>query len=163
VYFNKETNFYSDGDRAHDLYLFFNHAHFLTNKAREIDLKQYKLTPEQVSILFIVRALSGKLTPADIARLYQLKRHTVSTMVARMATKGLVKRVPDATFKNRLRICITEKGEAAYQQSTERLSIHSILGSLSDEEYNQFLHLMQKTILNASRALSLDENNLFPL
>jgi DNA-binding MarR family transcriptional regulator len=163
VYFNKETNFYSDGDRVHDLYLFFNHAHFIINKARERELKQYELTPEQVSILFIVRALSGKLTPANIARLYQLKRHTVSTMVARMEKKGLVKRVPDTTFKNRLRICITEKGEAAYQQSTKRLSIHGILGSLSEEEYDQFLHLMQKITLNASQALNLDENDLFPL
>ena len=163
MYFNRETNFYSDGDHAHDLFLFFNHARFLIYKAREKELLKYGLTPEQVSILFIVRALNGKLTSADIARLYLLKRHTVSTMIARMEKKGLVKRVPDISYKNRLRICITEKGEGSYQHSTERRHIHQIFGSLNGEESKQLLFLMQKITASASRELGLDENNLFPL
>ncbi len=157
--YDNTTKFYSDGDRDYDLFMFFSRVRYLAYRARETELQKYGLTPEQVGILFIVRALNGKLAPAEIARMSLLQRHTISSMVDRMEKKGLIKKNPDLKNKNRIRLTITEKGEEFYQFSTRRGPVHRIMESLDEKERPVFVHCLEKIATAAGKELGLNENS----
>jgi MarR family transcriptional regulator, organic hydroperoxide resistance regulator len=158
--YNKTTHFYSDGDADHDLFMYFSRVRYLAYRVRERELQRYGITPEQVGILFVVRASDGKLAPADIARMFLLQRHTISSMVERMEKKGLIKKNQDTNNKNRIRLSITEKGEENYQLSTRRGPIHRIMSSLEDKERSVFIRCLQKISSAAAKEQGIDENGL---
>jgi DNA-binding MarR family transcriptional regulator len=160
VHYNPLTHFYSDGDEDHDLFMFFSRARYLAYRARERELQRYGLTPEQVGILFVVKASDGKLAPADIARAFLLQRHTISSMVERMEEKGLIKKSPDLKSKNRLILSITEKGRECFELSTKRGPVHRIMKSLDAGERDIFFRCLEKIAVAAGRELGLDENGL---
>jgi MarR family transcriptional regulator, lower aerobic nicotinate degradation pathway regulator len=160
VHYNKATHFFSDGDKDHDLFMFLSRARYLAYRARERELQRFGLTPEQVGILFVIKASEEKLSPADIARLFLLQRHTISSMVERMEEKGLVKRNPDPQNKNRLILSITEKGNASFRLSTKREPVHRIMQTLEASERAVFIQCLEKIAAAASKELSLEENSL---
>jgi DNA-binding MarR family transcriptional regulator len=159
VQFNNLTHFYSDGDEEHDLFMFFSRARYLAYRAWERELQRYGLTPEQVGILFVVKASDGSLAPADIARLFLLQRHTISSMVERMVEKGLIKKNHDLKNKNRLKLSITVKGEESFNLSTKRGPVHRIMRSLDSSERTVFFHCLEKIATAASKELGLAEKS----
>lgn len=158
--YDKLTHFFSDGDGDHDLFNFFSRVRYLVYRARERELQRFSLTPEQAGILFVVRASNGDLAPAEIARIFLLQRHTISSMVERMAKKGLIKKNPDLNNKNRIRLTITERGEEFYQLSTGRSSLHRIMQTLDNGERLVFMRCLQKIAAAAGQEQGLDENGL---
>ncbi|MBN1189382.1 MAG: MarR family transcriptional regulator [Dehalococcoidales bacterium] len=147
--YDKVTDFYTDGDKDHDLFLLFSRARYMVFRAREKELQKCGITPEQSQILFVSQGLDGQVTPAEIARLYQLKRHTVSSMVARMEKMGYVKRVRDLKRKNMIRVTITEKGRQYYESSLKRESIHRIMNVLNEKDRDHFIKCLKKIITRA--------------
>jgi len=134
-------------------------------KARARELFQYRITPEQAAILFIVQAIGEKATPAEISRWLFREPHSVSGLLARMEKQGLVRKVKDLERKNLVRVVITEEGQQAYQQSTKRESIHRIMSSLSEEDRQQlrsYLEVLQNKALEelgVNRKLPLPNSN----
>jgi DNA-binding MarR family transcriptional regulator len=61
-----------------------------------------------------------------------------------MEKKGLVKKVRDMDRKNMIRVAITEKGQQAYDQSTQRTTIHNIMSALSEAERQQLMSYLQR-------------------
>jgi MarR family transcriptional regulator, organic hydroperoxide resistance regulator len=149
--YNETTDFYTDGDIDHDLYLLFSRARYLVFRAREKELQKYGMTPEQSQVLFISQGLDGQVTPAEIARLFLLKRHTVSSMVARMEKMGYVKRVRDLKRKNMIRVTTTEKGKKYYELSLKREPIHRIMNVLSEKDRAHFIKCLRKIAVQAQK------------
>jgi DNA-binding MarR family transcriptional regulator len=134
----------SSADEVYNLWLLFIKARRAVFKAREKELSQYGITPEQAGILFVVKHIGSRATPAEISRLTIREPHTVSGLVDRLEKAGLVKKVHDLDKKNLVRVAITEKGEQAYHHSTKRESIHHAMSSLSEEERQQLRSSLQK-------------------
>ncbi len=131
-------------DQDYALWLLLLKVRRCISKIREKELSPYDITPEQAGVLFIVQALNSRTTPAEISRLTFREPHTVSTLIGRMEKKGLVKKVKDMDKKNMIRIVITEKGQEAYNQSSQRTTIHNIMSALSEAERQQLTSLLQK-------------------
>ena len=131
-------------DQDYALWLLLLKVRRCISKTREKELSPYDITPEQAGVLFIVQALNSQTTPAEISRLTFREPHTVSTLIGRMEKKGLVKKVKDMDKKNMIRIVITEKGQEAYNQSSQRTTIHNIMSALSEAERQQLTSLLQK-------------------
>jgi MarR family transcriptional regulator, organic hydroperoxide resistance regulator len=149
--YSEMTDFYTDGDMDHDLYLLFSRARYLVFRAREKELQKYGMTPEQTQVLFVAKGLDGQVTPAEIARLFLLKRHTVSSMVARMEKMGYVKRVKDLKRKNMIRVTLTEKGQKYYELSLKREPIHRIMGVLNEKDRVHFIKCLRKIVVQAQK------------
>jgi len=66
ITYEKLSNLVSDGDSDHELYLLFSKARYLTFRAREKELHRYRLTPEQAEVLFTIKPLNGRATPAEL-------------------------------------------------------------------------------------------------
>ena len=103
-------------------------------RARDNELRQIGISKMQAWVLFIVKAINGPATPAEISRWLFREPNTVSALLDRMEKQGLVRKVRNLEKKNLIRVVITEKGEEAYQQSKEAKVIHDVLSCFSQEE-----------------------------
>jgi len=150
----------TDGDADNELYHLFSRSRYLTFRAREKELQRYDLTPEQAQVLFTVKAMNNKITPAELSRLLLREPHSVSALVDRMAKKGLVKKVKDLERQNLIRVALTEKGYKAFEMTTLRGPIHRIMNSLSEEEKESFRNCLEKIADKARQELGMDQDNL---
>ncbi|MBU2535219.1 MAG: winged helix DNA-binding protein [Chloroflexi bacterium] len=125
-------------DKDYELWMLLAQAREAMYKARQKELRRYNLSPRQSAVLFIIRAIGDKVTPAEISRRLLRESHSVSEIISRMEKQGLLKKVRDLDRKNLVRIELTEKGSEAYSQAIKRDSIHKIMSALSDEERRQF-------------------------
>jgi DNA-binding MarR family transcriptional regulator len=166
IFFNMEydesVKFYSTNDKDQDLWFLLTHTRYAIFRAREKELQRYGVSPEQVSLLFVVQALGNKATPAALSRHLIRQPHTVSALVDRMARRGLVKKVKDLDRKNLVRVVMTEKGQKTYEVSTKRGPIHRILNTLSDDEQKVFKEMLEKLLAKARKEIGLDRDELPP-
>lgn len=125
-------------DKDYELWVLLTQAREAMYKARQHELRRYNLSPRQSAVLFIIRAIGDKVTPAEISRWLLRESHSVSEIISRMEKQGLLKKARDLDRKNLVRIELTEKGSEAYNQAIKRESIHKIMPALSDEERRQF-------------------------
>ena len=121
-------------DSDFDLWWLMHQTVHLMTKAREDELKEYKLSIIHAAILFAIKAIGRKATTAEIARWTMREPHTITGILNVMEKRGLVKRVRDLNYRNQVRIAITPKGEKAYDLSIKRDYVHDIISSLSKEE-----------------------------
>lgn len=131
-------------------------------RARQQELRQYNISARHASVLFIIQAIGETATPAEIARWLFRKRHSVSELLRRLETQGLVRRVKGLQRKNQVNVLLTEKGREVYQQSTKRHSVHRILHVLSKEQRRQLrscLHLLRRQAL---KELRIEDQIYFP-
>ena len=96
------------------------------DKAREIELFQYGLTPQEAGVLFFIKTIGSKATPSEILRWLFREPHSTAGLIKRMENKGLVRTAKDLERKNLVRVVITKKGLEAYKHSIKRESIHNI-------------------------------------
>jgi DNA-binding MarR family transcriptional regulator len=124
-------------DKDYALWVLLFQAKDMVFKAREKEVRQYGISPEEAAVLFIVQTLGNKATPGEISRWLLRKPHTVSGILSRMEKKGLVTKNQGLDRKNLVRVRLTEKGEKAYYRSTKIESIRHIMSSFSEEERQQ--------------------------
>jgi len=103
-------------------------------RAREKELELVGLTRMQVAVLFIVKAINGPATPAEISRWMFRESHTVSELLNRMERQGLVRKTKDLERKNQVRVALTDKGEEAFRQTSSLNVIKRILSCLSQKD-----------------------------
>jgi MarR family transcriptional regulator, organic hydroperoxide resistance regulator len=159
--YDESAKFYSAEDENQDLWLLLTHTRYAVFRAREKELQRYGLSPEQAGLLFVVRAVGNKATPAELSRHLLREPHSVSALLDRMAKSGLVKKVKDLDRKNLVRVLITEKGQTAYELSTKRGPIHRIMQTLDQEEKKIFRGYLERILAKARKEIGMDRDN-FP-
>jgi MarR family transcriptional regulator, organic hydroperoxide resistance regulator len=158
--YDESAKFYSTDDQDQDLWFLLTHTRYAIFRAREKELQRYGVSPEQVSLLFVVQALGNKATPATLSRHLIRQPHTVSALVDRMARRGLVKKVKDLDRKNLVRVVMTDKGQKTYDISTKRGPIHRIINTLSEDEKKVFRDMLERLLIKARKEIGLDRDEL---
>jgi DNA-binding MarR family transcriptional regulator len=118
------------------------HSQSLIIRARELELAQYGITREQMSILHALLISDGSATIDEIGTIIVRQHNSVSTIVSRMSKLGLVKkeRMP---HEKKFRVLITEKARKTVS-AIPRKSIEMIFNCLTVEEKVQLAtHLEQ--------------------
>jgi len=131
-------------DQDYELWVLLAQTRELMYKARQKELAQYNISPQQSAVLFIIKALGDEVTPAEIARYLLREHHSVSELLKRMEKDGLVSKIKDSAKKGRVKILLTQKGEQANKHSMKRKSIKEIISCLSDEERQQLQSSLKK-------------------
>jgi MarR family multiple antibiotic resistance transcriptional regulator len=152
----------SQGDEFQDLYFLFARARYAVFRDREKELLIRGLSPEQAQVLFVAQALGNKGTPAEIARILVRQPHTLSAIINRMSSKGLINKVKDMEYKNWIRVVVTEKGKKAAAIARKGDPISRILGVLNQEERQVFHEYLERILAKASDELGLNRDNLQP-
>ena len=150
----------SSDDQDYNLWVLLAQARHAMFKVRQKELDQYNLRPRRAAVLFVVQAIGGHATPAEISRWLFREPHSISVLLSAMEKEGLVKKTKDLDKKNLIRVELTEKGLEAYEKSNQRGSIHEIISCLSEEEHQQLRAILQKLLDKALRKLAV-ENEIF--
>jgi len=130
-------------------------------KARRKELTRYNISPRQSAVLFYIRAIGDKATPAEISRGLFREPHSVSEILGRMEKQGLLRKVKDLRRKNMVRVELTEKGREACNHSEKRASIDKILSTLSNEERQQLGFYLER-LRDKALQLIKKKKPLFP-
>ena len=153
---------FSSSDKDYNLWTLLGLTRDAIQRARQKELAQYNISSRQSAVLFIVRAIGDKATPAEISRWLFRESHSISDLLSRMERQGLVRKVKDLDRKNQVRIELTQKGHEVYQQSYKRESIHRILSFLSEEQRKQLGSSLQTLRDKALEEIGVEYEMPFP-
>lgn len=149
-------------DREYELWVLLHQACDAMIRARENELRGFGISRMQAAVLFIVKAIDGPATPAEISRWPFREPHTVAGLLERMEKQGLVRQVNDLERKNMIRVVITEKDEEACQRSRELKVIRTILSCLSPEQRDSLRPYVETLRNEALKELGVKHQLPFP-
>ena len=144
-----------DTDQDLGLWIWLSRSRDAILRARVKELYKHHVTGRQASVMFVIRALGDKATPAEISRWLLREPQSISEFLNRMERDGLIKKVKDTIRKNIIRVALTEKGLKAHKKSTELKSIHQIMSVLSKKERQQLEVILGKLWYRALNDLEI--------
>ena len=150
---NNKENISNDID--YQLWVMLDHLRYMIFKARKIELARYDITPEQAQILYTLGRLKA-LTINEMVAYTQHEHHSISTLIDRMAKKGLVNKVSVPGKGRRLSIEITEKGKEILG-TTSRDSFSKIFECLSEEEKQEMVTHLCRLMVSSYRSLGKED------
>jgi DNA-binding MarR family transcriptional regulator len=153
-----------DGDEGavdFDSYLWavFDQTRSAIVRSRELELARYGLTLPQASVLFTLHRQGGSATLGEISEQTVRRHHSVSTLVKRMAERGLVETTIKHRDDNKMTVAMTPKGQAVFERATSssiESSIGMIFSALSSDEKERLLAYLQRLQDKARNLLGLD-------
>ena len=109
-------------------------------------LAEYKITPEQWSIMSILLNNEKPLKQIDIVQLSLKDKHSVSRIIQRLERDGWIKKIADPHDARITIIRPTIKGKSLKKDVPQKLSSHfsSILKEFNDDEMESLLNLLKK-------------------
>jgi len=131
-------------------------------RVRQKELSRFGITSYQRVIMFVAEELCDSPTPSEITHWILREPHSVSELINRMEQKGLIKKEKDPERANLVRVVLTEKGRAAYQESRSEDCIHHIFSCLNDDECQQLHSILEKLGRKALNELGRSEAFLLP-
>ncbi len=120
-------------------------------RVRARELARAGISPVEATVLFALANSEKQTTPAEISRWTLRESHSVSRLLHRMSSKGLVTRSNDLDRSNLVRVAMTAKGREAYDYSVKQESVPNPFSRLSPQEREQLDGLLRK-LLQASLA-----------
>lgn len=138
------------GDSEFKVWVLILQAADVIYRLRNKELRRYGITTSQAAVLYLIKSLGERATPARLARYQQRKPNTMSNLLIRMERLGLVKRAHGSERKNVVQVTLTDKGTAALGNAMRRDSIREVISGLTREESLQLVPLLEK--LNAIAA-----------
>ena len=145
-------------DTINDAYLWglLDHAKSLVARSRELELSQYGITVEQMSIFHALFVNKGSATIDEIASFIVRQHNSVSTLVNRMSASGLVKKEKQDGDR-KYRVIITEKAREIVN-AIPRKSIEMIFADLTLKEKKQLATCLEKLIITGHDVLGHNFN-----
>jgi len=142
-------------DRKFALWILFRLFVDAVKSARKKELRKYGITTRQMSLMAIISNLKGAATPAEIARSAVRKPHAISQLLSKMQSDGLISKSRDPVRSNRVRISLTTKGNNIYTLANKREAIERVLSTLTEQEYEQAVAILQKLLDNLTQELNI--------
>ena len=149
-------------DRDYNLWVLLRQTRDAMIKAREKELEKFDISSIQAAVLFTIQSIGPEATPAEISRRLVREPHSVSGLLSRMEKQGIIRRTKDLPKRNMVRVEMTEKGQEAYQQSTQRLMMHQIMSALSEEEQKHLWDSLEKLRDRAMKLSGIGHELPFP-
>jgi MarR family transcriptional regulator, organic hydroperoxide resistance regulator len=134
-------------------------------KARNRELRKNGISLEEWGVLSVVNSIAEnncQQTPAEISRWLFREHHSVTTLLNRMAKKGLIKTTKDLERKNLVRVTLTDKGEKIFQAGTKANVHERIVSGLSVEEQKQLVRFLYTLRAEAQKELGIENTPPFP-
>jgi len=121
----------------------------VVERAREIELSRVNVSLIQAMVLYALKITSEPLTPSKLARILCREPHSMSALIDRMESQGLVEKKNDLDRKNLVRVVVTAKGDEAFQRQRSVNNVTNITNSLTKEEREALGTCVEKLRLSA--------------
>lgn len=112
-------------------------------------LKQLGLTYPQYLVLVALYD-KQKLTVNELGRLLDLEYGTLSPMLKRMTDRGLISKVRSTEDERIVELTLLSEGKLKRQQALQLPQMLASNSGLTDEEWQQMVHLTEKMFKNIS-------------
>ncbi|NKZ36002.1 MarR family transcriptional regulator [Leuconostoc pseudomesenteroides] len=112
-------------------------------------LKQLGLTYPQYLVLVALYD-KQKLTVNELGRLLDLEYDTLSPMLKRMTDRGLISKVRSTEDERIVELTLLSEGKLKRQQALQLPQLLASNSGLTDEEWQQMVHLTEKMFKNIS-------------
>ena len=146
---NQQSNMnYSVTEEDFKLWRFLDHTRYAISRSREIELAHFGLTPEQAYVLDILSVSGGSTTIGDIVDMTLRQHHTISTLIDRMAKRGLVQKERSRNDKRKYDIVMTKDGRELFQKVSKK-SIEAVFSTLSKDEKRELSSLLSRLLSRA--------------
>jgi MarR family transcriptional regulator, organic hydroperoxide resistance regulator len=121
---------------------------FISRLERQLD--QFKVTPKQVTILWLVNANPG-VKQSDLSRFFKIERPTVHQFVRQLTLNGHLVSEPSKLDRRAGGLWITETGSATLTAAREIIFTDEseLLEPLTADERRELFRLMIKLYLSA--------------
>ena len=131
-------------------------------KARARDYARFGITNERRAVLFTIQNSGGRTTPVEIARALFLELHSVTEMLRRMESDGLVAR-SRGHGRSKVEVELTEKGLDVFKQSLHNRTDKRIFSVLTEGERHRLASDLWKLRNRVLQDLGIPEWHLsFP-
>ncbi len=121
-------------------------------KARGLELDQFAVSPIEAFLLLLITDLGDRPTPADLSRRSFRDHTTISALLRRMESKGLVSRAKD-TKTNTWKISLTKDGKTAAANANKMDSVHTVMSALSEADKRNLESYLKTLYENALRQI----------
>lgn len=118
---------------------------------RQDELVPYNVSPRQAYILEILFKLGHRATLTQLAHYNEREANTISVQMTKMEKEGLVRKVRKSSKTTLLIYELTEKGLKSYQQTKKQTSEKVIMSTLSEEERQVLMALLNKILVKAKK------------
>ena len=145
-------------DKLNDAYVWglLQHSTALLSRARELELAQYGITMEQMSILHALLISDGAATIDEIAGIIVRQHNSVSTLVNRMSKTGLLVKKKQPRQK-KYSVQITQKARDL-AAAIPRKSVELIFADVSLQEKVQMATCLERLITTSHEVLGHNHN-----
>jgi MarR family transcriptional regulator, organic hydroperoxide resistance regulator len=113
-------------------------------KGRQKELRKYRISIAEARVLQTVGRAEGCITPAEISRELVEEPHSISQLLVRMESRGLVKKVKDLPRRNLIRVVLTPAGIKSYEQVLKADSVNSTIAVLTTPEKKLMIEYLEK-------------------
>ncbi len=137
------------------LWRLLGHTSYLVGRARERELAELGLTPEQAYVLDILHGAGGATTINRIVAMTQRKHNSISALVDRMARQGLVKKSRTRRDRRVFSIRSTPKGEALLAK-VPRDSLRQAFACLEAADKQELARLLQLVMEHAYNSAGME-------
>lgn len=142
-------------DHYLDVWVLMDKTKYMISRARELELHQFGITPEQASVMRALQNNTDGLAIVDLPKIILREPHSIYCLIGRMEKKGLVKKIKFSNNEN-TRVVLTRKGKQLYNKSLDRTSLRMILSVLSREELDSLERLLSKLKERSSTLLGIE-------
>ena len=125
-------------------------------RARERDNARFGISDERAGILYIIDARGGHATTVEIARDFFRKLHSITALLKRMESAGLISR-HDGPGRSRFEVRLTEEGRAVLARARLNKADERVLSVLSKREKERLACLLAKVRGKALEDLGIRE------
>ncbi|MEQ4487228.1 MAG: MarR family transcriptional regulator [Dehalococcoides mccartyi] len=130
-------------------------------KLSKRNLHRLDISPEQSTILMVVKNSPTAPTPIQISRQLLREPHTIAINLKRMQSKELITLEQDSEWKNRIRVKLTEKGRQLCDESYAPEFFQEVFEDLNENETNQLKSILEKLLAaNMKRLKTKDREDI---
>ena len=116
------------------------------NRARDLELAKIGLNMPQAEILYLLNIAKEPMTPMKLSQMMHKQPHTVSAMVHRMESRGLIVTKKDMKRRNWLRVPLTKKGEEAFKRWSATTMVPDVAFSCLSQKERDMLSAITKKL-----------------
>jgi len=149
-----KTEVFKLDDYTRNLFVLFDQTRDTLVHAMELEMHQAKCNYPQAKILFMLTRDPEGMTQVQMSKWLFRNLNSVSTLINKMAKKGLVKKVKNRK-DGKIYVVATEKG-AEYWNSVPERAIHLTFAPLDEKEREEFRRLLKKLRAETRNLLGLD-------
>jgi len=127
----------------------------LIEKIEIRDLPDSELSWEQISVLLHISLIKHQVTPSMLAKYMLRERHTITEILKRMESKGLVSRYLIPENKKERPVQLTEKGKAMIESNIDTRILQDIFKPLTSAEKHHLIAILNKLMISAMEVASV--------